>query len=127
MKKNVIINGELKDLVTYCTAIYELEDKINLDLIREILDQSPIFVDKKFDIKVIGTLQKTSVARNSKLFVNDKFITLQIRYELSTVVDIGVSQKDEDWIRNDINRLMEHFELFLNSFVIENNPNSDSD
>lgn len=113
MKKKIIINGELKDLVTYCTAIYQIEEELDLSFVKEIFKDSPIFENKSFDIKVLGTLQKTSVMRTSNFFIKDKVITLQVRYEIKKVTDIELTEEDEKWIKNDINRLLEHFEALL--------------
>lgn len=113
MKKKIVINGDLDDLVTYCTAIYEIEEDTDLDYVKEIFAGSPIFENKTFDIKVLGTLQKTSVSRTSNFFIKGKKITLQIRYEIKKVTDIELSDKDENWIKNDVKRLLEHFELLL--------------
>ncbi|MFC2084316.1 hypothetical protein ACFLS9_04600 [Bacteroidota bacterium] len=116
MQKKIIINGDLKDMVTYCSAIYKTEEEINLDLIKSIFSDSPIFEDKSFDIKVLGTLQKTSVFRRSKVFINKDIITLQIRYEIKRVTDIELDEEEENWIKNDVNRLLEHFESLINPF-----------
>ncbi len=116
MKKKIVINGDLHDFVTYCTAMYEVEDEIDTEYIRSVFEGSPIFEDKSFDIKVLGTLQKTSVSRASKFFIKDKLVTLQIRYELKTVTDIELKEDDEKWIRNDVDRLISHFETLLNPF-----------
>ena len=113
MKKKIIINGDLKDLVTYCTAIYQVESDLDLDYCKQIFEGSPIFENKAFDIKVLGTLQKTTVYRTSNFFMKDKTLTLQIRYELKSVTDIELNEKDEEWIKNDVGRLLEHFEAFL--------------
>lgn len=116
MKKKILINGGLKDLVTYCSAVYELENEADPEQINELLKESPIFENKSFDIKVLGTLQKTSVKRNSKVFVNGSRITLQIRYEIIQVTDIELKDEDEEWIKNDVERLLEHFETFVAPF-----------
>ncbi len=116
MKKNVVVNGELKDLVTYCTAVYEVSQDIPEDVFSNIFIQGPIFEDKNFDIKVLGTLQKTTVARKSKIFLNGPTVTLQMRYEISKVTDIELSELDEEWISKDINRILEHFELLLTPY-----------
>jgi hypothetical protein len=116
MKKNIIINGDLKDLVTYCTAIYEVEDTIDTNYIKMIFEGSPIFENRSFDLKVLGTLQKTSVYRTSKFFIKDQLVTLQLRYEFKTVTDIELKDEDEEWIRNDIDRIISHFEALLDPF-----------
>jgi len=119
MKKKIIVNGDLQDLVTYCTAIYEVDKDVNLELITRIFNDSPIFANKSFDIKIIGTLQKNSVSRESKLFIEEYLITLQIRYEVMKVSEIEFTKEDEDWIKKDVNRLLEHFELLLSPFKDE--------
>ena len=116
MKKKVIISGGVNDMVTYCTAIFDTEGKINSDLLNEIVSQSPIFEDKNFYTTVLGTVQKTTVTRKSKIFRHDNMITLQVRYEILKVVDIKLTEEDEKWIRNDIERLLEHFELLITPF-----------
>ncbi len=113
MKKKIIINGDLQDLVTYCTAIYQVEDDVDLDYFKQVFEGSPIFENKSFDIKVLGTLQKTSVQRTSSYFLKNTIITLQIRYEIKKVTDIELNESDESWIRNDVDRLLEHFEAIL--------------
>lgn len=121
MKKKIEISGSLKDLVTYCTAIYKVEDEIDQELLKEIINQSPIFENKSFTTNVLGTLQKTSVQRNCKVFFRKNLITLQIRYEIQRVVDIEVTEKDETWIKNDVDSLLKHFELLLKPFEEEQN------
>ncbi|PKL88822.1 MAG: hypothetical protein CVV23_08395 [Ignavibacteriae bacterium HGW-Ignavibacteriae-2] len=113
MKKRIIINGDLKDLLTYCTAIYSMEDDIDLEYLKLIFEGSPIFENKSFDLKVLGTLQKTSVNRSSNFFLKDKVVTLQIRYEIKKVTDIELNEEDENWIKNDVSRLLEHFEALI--------------
>ena len=116
MKKQVVISGSLKDMVTYCTAIYELSGIVVPDVIENIVRQSPIFENKNFYTNILGTVQKTTVTRNSKVFINNNIITLQIRYEILRVVDIELSEKDEQWIKNDVESLLKHFEFLLQSF-----------
>lgn len=116
MKKQVVISGSLKDMVTYCTAIYELTGIVVPDVIENIVKQSPIFENKNFYTNILGTVQKTTVTRNSKVFINNNIITLQIRYEILRVVDIELSEKDEQWIKNDVESLLKHFEFLLQSF-----------
>lgn len=113
MKKKIIINGDLQDLVTYCTAIYQVDDNVDLEYFKQVFEGSPIFENKPFDIKVLGTLQKTTVHRTSSYFLKDNIITLQIRYEIKKVTDIELSESDENWIRNDVDRLLEHFEALI--------------
>lgn len=119
MKKKVVLSGSLKDMVTYCTAIYEMKGNIIPEVIENIVRQSPIFENKNFYTNVLGTVQKTTVTRNSKVFINQNVITLQIRYEILRVVDIELTEKDEQWIKNDVESLLKHFEVLLESFEIE--------
>lgn len=116
MKKKVVLSGSLKDMVTYCTAIYELTGNVIPEVIENIVKQSPIFENKSFYTNILGTVQKTTVTRNSKVFINQNVITLQIRYEILRVVDIELTEKDEQWIKNDVESLLKHFELLLESF-----------
>jgi hypothetical protein len=69
---------------------------------------------------VLGTIQRTTVNRNSKVFIKGNRITLQIRYDILKVVDIELTKKDEDWINNDIESLLKHFELMIIPFDEEN-------
>lgn len=119
MKKKVVLSGSLKDMVTYCTAIYEMKGNIIPEVIENIVKQSPIFENKNFYTNVLGTVQKTTVTRNSKVFINQNVITLQIRYEILRVVDIELTEKDEQWIKNDVESLLKHFEVLLESFEVE--------
>lgn len=119
MKKNVVLTGSLKDMVTYCTAIYELSGIVVPEVIENIVKQSPVFENKNFYTNVLGTVQKTTVTRNSKVFINNNIISLQIRYEILRVVDIELTEKDEQWIKNDVESLLKHFEVLLQSFEIE--------
>jgi len=114
MKKKIELSGGLKEMVSYCTAIYELDNDVDADMINDIIKQSPIFENKSFSTSVLGTVQRTTVNRNSKVFIKGNRVTLQIRYEILRVVDIEPTQKDEDWIQSDINHLLKHFELLLN-------------
>lgn len=116
MKKKILISGDLKDAVTYCTAIYETESDVDLKQIQKLISESPIFEDRNFYTNVLGTVQKTTVSRNSKIFLDENRITLQISYEILKVVDIEITDKDEQWINSDIKKLLEHFELLLNPF-----------
>ena len=100
-------------MVSYCTAIYELDNDVDVETINDIIKQSPIFENKSFYTNVLGTVQRTTVNRNSKVFIKGNRVTLQIRYEILRVVDIEPSQKDEDWIQSDIKNLLKHFELLL--------------
>lgn len=113
MKKKIELSGGLKDMVTYCTAIYELDGDIDAEMINDVIKQSPIFENKSFYTNILGTVQRTTVNRNSKVFIKVNRVTLQIRYDILRVVDIELTQKDEDWIKNDINNLIKHFELLL--------------
>ena len=113
MKKKIELSGGLKDMVTYCTAIYELDNDVDAEMINNIIKQSPIFENKSFYTNILGTVQRTTVTRNSKVFIYANRVTLQIRYDILRVVDIELTQKDEDWIKTDINNLIKHFELLL--------------
>jgi hypothetical protein len=113
MKKKIELSGGLKEMVTYCTAIYELDSDVDAEMINDIIKQSPIFENKSFSTSVLGTVQRTTVNRNSKVFIKGNRVTLQIRYEILRVVDIEPTQKDEDWIQSDTNHLLKHFELLL--------------
>lgn len=121
MKKKVVLSGSLKDMVTYCTAIYEISGIVAPEVIENIIKQSPIFENKNFYTNVLGTVQKTTVTRNSKVFINNNVISLQIRYEILRMVDIELTEKDEQWIKNDVESLLKHFEVLLESF--EEEPN----
>ena len=123
MKKNIVLSGGLKDMVTYCTAIYDMDSDIDTDLLTEVVNQSPIFENKSFYTNVLGTVQRTTVNRNSKVFIKEKRITLQIRYDILKVVDIELTEKDEQWIKNDIESLLKHFELM----IVPANEKSDKD
>lgn len=116
MKKKVKISGSLSDMVTYCTAVFELDETTDSEQIAQIVSSSPIFEDKNFYTNVLGTVQKTTVTRNSEVFFHKNRITLQIRYELLKVVDIKLTEKDEEWIKSDIDKLLEHFEILLEPF-----------
>ena len=113
MKKKIELSGGLKDMVTYCTAIYELDNDVDSEMINDVIKQSPIFENKSFYTNILGTVQRTTVNRNSKVFIKGNRVTLQIRYDILRVVDIELTQKDEDWIKNDISNLIKHFELLL--------------
>ncbi|MBT8378417.1 MAG: hypothetical protein KJN64_04240 [Ignavibacteria bacterium] len=113
MKKNIVLSGGLKDMVTYCTAIYDLDNDVDTEMITEVVNKSPIFENKSFYTNVLGTVQRTTVNRNSKVFIKGKRITLQIRYDILKVVDIELTEKDEQWIKNDIESLLKHFELMI--------------
>ena len=116
MKKKVVLSGDLKDMVTYCTAIYETDKETDTENLINIVNNSPIFENKNFYTNILGTAQKTTVTRNSKVFIKAGVITLQIRYEILRVVDIELTKKDEDWIKNDVNNLLKHFEALLSPF-----------
>ena len=113
VKKKIELSGGLKDMVTYCTAIYELDNDVDSEMINDVIKQSPIFENKSFYTNILGTVQRTTVNRNSKVFIKGNRVTLQIRYDILRVVDIELTQKDEDWIKNDISNLIKHFELLL--------------
>ena len=121
MKKKVMLTGSLKDMVTYCTAIYEISGIVVPEVIENIIKQSPVFENKNFYTNVLGTVQKTTVTRNSKVFINNNVISLQIRDEILRMVDIELTEKDEQWIKNDVDSLLKHFELLLESFEVEPN------
>lgn len=116
MKKKVVLSGNLKDMVTYCTAIYEVSGDIDTEMIQKIVKESPIFENKNFYTDILGAVQKTTVTRNSKVFVNKNVINFQIRYEILRVVDIEPNEKDQDWIKSDVESLLRHFELLINPF-----------
>jgi hypothetical protein len=113
MKKKIELSGGLKEMVTYCTAIYELDGDVDANTLNDVINHSPIFENKSFYTSVLGTVQRTTVNRNSKVFIKGNRVTLQIRYEILRVVDIEPTQKDEEWIKSDINHLLKHFELLL--------------
>ncbi len=116
MKKKVVLSGGLKELVTYCTAIYELDKDVDTDYLTNIVSKSPIFENKSFYTNVLGTVQRTTVTRNTNLFVKGNTITLQLRYDILNVVDIELTDKDEEWIKSDIENLLKHFELLVTPF-----------
>ena len=113
MKKKIELSGGLKDMVTYCTAIYELDGEVDTEMINDVIEHSPIFENKSFYTNIHGTVQRTTINRNSKVFIKGNRVTLQIRYDILRVVDIELTQEDESWIKNDINNLIKHFELLL--------------
>lgn len=113
MKKKIELSGGLKEMVTYCTAIYELDGEVDAEMLNAVIKQSPIFENKSFYTNVLGTVQRTTVNRNSNVFIKGNRVTLQIRYEILRVVDIEATQKDEEWIQSDIHHLLKHFELLL--------------
>ena len=113
MKKKIELSGGLKDMVTYCTAIYELDGEVDTEMINDVIEHSPIFENKSFYTNIHGTVQRTTINRNSKVFIKGNRVTLQIRYDILRVVDIELTQEDEGWIKNDINNLIKHFELLL--------------
>ena len=113
MKKKIELSGGLKDMVTYCTAIYELDGDVDAEMINDVIEHSPIFENKSFYTNIHGTVQRTTINRNSKVFIKGNRVTLQIRYDILRVVDIELTQEDESWIKNDINNLIKHFELLL--------------
>jgi hypothetical protein len=113
MKKKIELSGGLKEMVTYCTAIYELDSEVDAEMLNDVINHSPIFENKGFYTSVLGTVQRTTVNRNSKVFIKNNRVTLQIRYEILRVVDIEATEKDEEWIQSDIHNLLKHFELLL--------------
>lgn len=113
MKKKIELSGGLKEMVTYCTAIYELDGEVDDEMLNAVIKQSPIFENKSFYTSVLGTVQRTTVNRNSNVFIKSNRVTLQIRYEILRVVDIEPTAKDEEWIQSDIQHLLKHFELLL--------------
>lgn len=116
MKKKVVLSGGLKEMVTYCTAIYELDKEVDTEYLTNIVIKSPIFENKSFYTNVFGTIQRTTVTRNTNLFIKRNTITLQIRYDILNVVDIELTEKDEEWIKNDVGSLLKHFELLITPF-----------
>jgi hypothetical protein len=121
MKKKVVLSGGLKELVTYCTAIYELDKEVDTEYLTNIVSKSPIFENKSFYTNVLGTVQRTTVTRNTNLFVKANTITLQLRYDILNVVDIELTDKDEEWIKSDVESLLKHFELLITPFDEEIN------
>jgi len=116
MKKKVVLSGSLKEMVTYCTAIYKLDKEVDTEYLTNIVSKSPIFENKSFYTNVFGTIQRTTVTRNTNLFIKGNTITLQIRYDILNVVDIELTEKDEEWIKNDVGSLLKHFELLITPF-----------
>lgn len=116
MKKKVVLSGGLKEMATYCSAIYELDKKVDTEYLTNIVNKSPIFENKSFYTNVLGTVQRTTVTRSTDLFVKGNTITLQIRYDILNVVDIELKEKDEEWIKNDVESLLKHFELLITPF-----------
>ncbi len=116
MKKKVVLSGGLKEMVTYCTAIYEVDKDLDTDYLTNIVNKSPVFENKNFYTNVFGTVQRTTITRNTNLFVKGNKITLQIRYDILNVVDIKLTEKDEEWIKNDVESLLKHFELLVTPF-----------
>ena len=121
MKKKVVLSGGLKELVTYCSAIYELDKEVDTEYLTNIVSKSPIFENKSFYTNVLGTVQRTTVTRNTNLFVKGNTITLQLRYNILNVVDIELTDKDEEWIKSDVESLLKHFELLITPFDEEIN------
>ncbi len=116
MKKKVVLSGGLKEMVTYCTAIYEVDKDLDTEYLTNIVNKSPVFENKNFYTNVFGTVQRTTITRNTNLFVKENKITLQIRYDILNVVDIKLTEKDEEWIKNDVESLLKHFELLVTPF-----------
>jgi hypothetical protein len=121
MKKKIVLSGGLEELVTYCTALYELDKEVDTEYLTNIVNKSPIFENKSFYTNVLGTVQRTTVTRNTNLFIKGNTITLQLRYDILNVVDIELTDKDEEWIKNDIDSLLKHFELLITPFEEEKN------
>jgi hypothetical protein len=120
MKKKIILSGGLKEMVTYCTAIYKVDKDVDTEYLTNIVSKSPVFENKSFYTNVLGTVQRTTITRNTNLFVKGNTITLQIRYDILKVVDIELTGKDEEWIKNDVESLLKHFELLVTPFDEEN-------
>jgi hypothetical protein len=120
MKKKIILSGGLKEMVTYCTAIYKVDKDVDTEYLTNIVSKSPVFENKSFYTNVLGTVQRTTITRNTSLFVKGNTITLQIRYDILKVVDIELTGKDEEWIKNDVESLLKHFELLVTPFDEEN-------
>lgn len=116
MNKKVELSGGLDEMVSYCTAIYKVENSVDTENLIDIVNHSPIFENKSFATNVFGALQKTSVKRTTKVFAKENVITLQIRYDILKVVDIELTEKDEDWIKSDVESLLKHFELLVAPF-----------
>lgn len=116
MKKKVILSGGLKEMVTYCTAIYEVDKDVDTEYLMNIVSKSPVFENKSFYTNVFGVAQRTTITRNTSLFVKGNKITLQIRYDILKVVDIKLTEKDEEWIESDVESLLKHFELLVTPF-----------
>jgi hypothetical protein len=116
MKKKIILSGGLKEMVTYCTAIYKVDKDVDTEYLTNIVSKSPVFENKSFYTNVLGTVQRTTITRNTNLFVKENKITLQIRYDILNVVDIKLTEKDEEWIKNDVESLLKHFELLVTPF-----------
>ena len=120
MKKKIILSGGLKEMVTYCTAIYKVDKDVDTEYLTNIVSKSPVFENKSFYTNVLGTVQRTTITRNTSLFVKGNTIILQIRYDILKVVDIELTGKDEEWIKNDVESLLKHFELLVTPFDEEN-------
>ena len=121
MKKKVVLSGGLNELVTHCSAIYELDKEVDTEYLTNIVSKSPVFENKSFYTNVLGTVQRTTVTRNTNLFVKGNTITLQLRYDILNVVDIELTDKDEEWIKSDVKSLLKHFELLITPFDEEIN------
>jgi hypothetical protein len=116
MKKKVVLSGGLDEMVSYCTAIFKVDKELDTVNLIDIVSHSPIFENKSFATNILGTLQKTTVERTTKIFVKENVITLQLRYDILKVVDIELTEKDDNWIKKDIENLLQHFELLLEPF-----------
>lgn len=115
--KDIAISGSLQNMVKYCTAVFKLEEEADLTILNSMITDSPIFENKNFYTNILGTVQKTTVSRNSKLYINKNIITFQIRYEIMKVVDINLTEKDEQWIDNDIEGLIKHLEVIISNYT----------
>jgi len=56
MKKKIELSGGLKEMVTYCTAIYELDSDVDSEMLNDVINHSPIFENKSFSTSVLGTV-----------------------------------------------------------------------
>ncbi len=120
MKKTIKITGTIQDLVTYCTAVFELQDNEKIKDLPSLIENSPIFEDKNFYTNVQSTVQKTTVTRKTKIFIQGLKIIFQVRYEILKSVDISITEHDDEWVKNDINKLIDHLEMIL--ALYDDNP-----
>jgi len=40
MKKKIELSGSLKEMVTYCTAIYELDSDVDAEMLNDVINNS---------------------------------------------------------------------------------------